>query len=318
MLTSINAQQVYRRAKQIDHRSKVAVTRALISLQQVPLELTKDERLLALLPINDQWSQEIASRLDWVRNAWPIATGLSIAWVLVSFLFALVDSFGSFDSTADGHAICTLWSWLLCLVIGWSWVPAFTSDELRPAIIHTNHRVARKAAKRIGQADPAHHQSTASLQIPPENEQPHGNPIIGANPTANQSDASVARSAASPIDPGTDGLLVSKMLTPLNRDEFRLAATFNYSRVMRYLLLVDDVFRTLDRITRKKDEVCPLREGPMFECSSLIPNRKGGLSARLPPSPRGTLYFPRERSRRCSSRWSSPLFSSAEQPLRPP
>ena len=335
VLTSLNARSVYRRAQSIRHESKTTVARALVSLQQIPLELTKDERLLAFIPINDQWRREIVDRLN-RRNAWSIATGSSVAWVVVAFTFTLVDSFVSLDnsvnSTSEGHTVGTLWLWLLCLVIGWLWVPTFTYCELKSAIGHANQKAAKKAARGVRQkaaeaydstkakvanrlpkrmsilkrpgesvggfpeapeenenermkegsiredigpvgqetesvANPlpnlTHHQSTVSFQLPTESQQGHGHLAVSANPTANQSVVSLSRSDAthsiaiqSSIHPETDRLLIPRNdLSSLNRDELRFAATFNYSRVMRYLSLVDDVLRTLDKLTREKDEV---------------------------------------------------------------
>jgi len=37
------------------------------------------------------------------------------------------------------------------MVIGWLWVPTFTSGELKSAIRHVNRKTANKATKRIGQ-----------------------------------------------------------------------------------------------------------------------------------------------------------------------
>ena len=100
----------------------------LIAIQQKPLRLTKDERLLRSIPIDNKWRDEILERLD-KENAWTLATGSSVAWVVIAFLFTLIDSFislnDSFVSLDDpgsggyeGLAIGTLWLWLLCLVIG--------------------------------------------------------------------------------------------------------------------------------------------------------------------------------------------------------
>lgn len=307
------------------------MARALISLQQIPLELTRDQRLLSFIPTNDQWKEEIVDRLN-RRYAWSLATGSSVAWVLIAFAFTLIDSFVSLNSTADGgsegHAIGTLWLWLLCLVIGWLWVPTFTCGELKSAINHANKKTAKKAAKRIKQkaakaynsaktkitnrfpspmkvllrarkpvADPAPelevigenekmagefqedtksvgqetepiprplpantHQSTVAFQSPPESQHDHDHLGIWANPTANHSAVSVARSALSSIHPETDRLLIPKELGSLNRDEYRLTATFNYSRIMRYLVLVDDVLRAVDKLIREKDKVGVFRE----------------------------------------------------------
>ena len=309
------------------------MARALIPLQQIPLELTNDERLLAFIPINDQWSREIVDRLDRRRGVWSIATGASITWAALVFLLTLVDTFASSDGFSAGGSkglsLDTLWLWLPCLVVGWLWVPTFTGGELRSAIYHGNQSVMEKASKgfrpagetvrktmsstktkftdkllktmriskkpidavteasekdervkeqslqedieRAGQeTNPlrilVHPQSTVSLRLSPENQQRHDHPSISANPVANQSAVSVARSAGvysiteNPIHPETDELLVFKKPNSLNRDESRLAAAFNYSRIMRYLVLVDDVFRTLDKAAHERDEVGPLRK----------------------------------------------------------
>jgi len=424
-LTSLNARLVFRRAQRIKDKSRTDVARALVALQQTPLELTKDERLLAFIPTNDQWRQEIADRLS-RRNAWSLATGSSVAWVVVAFLFTLVDSFVSLDDTIDGdsegHAVGTLWLWLLCLVIGWLWVPTFTCGELKTAISHANQKAAKKAAKRIRQeaakkikqeATKAYNSAKSKItrlpkrvpllkgpkkpvgdlpEVPEENEKVkekeedsksvgeetepntsplpnlarrqstvssqstesqqgggHDQPGDNANPAAGQSVVSLPRSTAarstaaeSSIHPDKDRLLIPKgTFGSLNRDELRLAATFNYSRIMGYLVLVDDVLRALDKLTREKEEVGLSRKRLMLEVVSLILSRRSGtlnslvLSRRrgtlkplifsrrngslksLPFSPRGKLCSLQERSLRCSMRRFSPLFSSVEHPPQP-
>ena len=312
VLTSLNVRLVYRRARMTMHESSYAVARALISLQQTPLELTRDERLLAFIPVNDQWKREIINRHNRSNTA-SIQTGTCIIWAVITFFFALVDSFvslSSVNSAAESISVGTLWLWLLCLVVGWSWVPTFTVDELKSTLRLTNLKAAEKAVmnirkarkaanktiksaktkindrfpRRIGgpiprvveevdrestqedtspQPSPGSHRiSAVSLRPPPESQQSHSYPSIGVNPTANQDAASVTQSAAgnsiakSSIHPGTDRLLIPMAsLDPLHRDEFRPSATFNYSRIMRYLVLVDDVWKALDKLAREKDEV---------------------------------------------------------------
>ena len=121
ILSPLNNRSVYRRAHRIRHESKTDAARALISLQQTPLELTQDERLLAFIPINDQRRRGIFNRLN-RRYAWSVATGSSVLWVVIPFCFTLVDSFVSLETTPDGgseeHAVGTIWLWLLFLVIG--------------------------------------------------------------------------------------------------------------------------------------------------------------------------------------------------------
>jgi len=152
-LTTLNSRFVYIRASRIPHESKTAVARALISLQQIPLELTKDKRLLAFIPVGDQWRREIIDRLD-RRSTRSIAMASSIAWVIIAFLFTLVDSFVSIDSpdgASEGLSVGILWLWLLCIVISWLWIPTFTYDELKSALYHANEKAADKAAKRLRQ-----------------------------------------------------------------------------------------------------------------------------------------------------------------------
>ena len=389
VITSLNARLVYCRAKSIKHESKGDVARALISLQQTPLELTKDERLLAFIPINDRWRQEIADRLN-RRNAWSLAAGSSVAWVLVAFVFTLADSFVSLDTTADniseGHAVGTLWLWLLCLVIGWLWVPIFDSSELKTAVNYANHQAVKKAAKKLRKAkesltrkamgsakiklarkvlkrlrgskkpigspitvvveenekeqstqgntehlregtdqkanplpNPSHHQPAVFFQTHPESHQVHDYLTVSANPNAHQSVISMDRSAQNSIDPKTDKLLISQELTSLNRDEHRLTATFNYSRLIRYLVFVDDVLTALDKLALEKDEVGFSRKR-LTEVVSLILNRRGSPPlGTFPLRSRGRrrLCSLGERSPRCSTRRSRPSFSSAEQLLQP-
>ena len=399
VLSALNGRSIYRRARRINHETKTAVAKALISLQQTPLELTKDQHLLASIQINDKWRREIAERLD-RKNSWSIATGFSVAWVVIAFVFTLVDSFVSLDnsvnSLSEGHAVGTLWLWLLCLVIGWLWVPTFSYGELKSAIGRANKaaKIAKKLGKKAGRkikkgitkgipptlrrkrlaadpapetpeedvkvneelvddvkvdedqieedakpleqgsklevnplSNPAHHQSTVSFKLPPESQHDHGHHHVSANATANHSATSLSHSAAvhstgghSSVVHETDRLLIPKDEENwLNRDEFRLSATFNYSRIMRYLVLVDDVLRALNRLTRET-EVGLSRKRLMLEVVSLIRGRRGLFLKPQPPpplTPKGMLCSLRERAVRCSWRRSPPLFYSAERPPQP-
>ena len=317
------------------------MTNVLISLQQTSLELTKDDRLLSLIPTNNQWSQEVQGRLN-RRRFWLVATGSSITWVVIAFLFILIDSFVSLnnpnESLSEGHAVGTLWLWLLCLVVGWLWVPTFTCGEQKSA----NPRVMREAkqfedvgaesiqedTKPFGQEaglkhsappDPTDYQSTASLRLPTGSQHNHGQPCISANSIASQSTVAVSMAypAYSTTHHENGGFLIPKDdLGQLNRDERRLAATFNYSRVMRYLTLVDDIFRALDKPTREKDEVGPSRKHLILEAVSLIFSRRGIFLAILIYL-LGTPCSLPERSRRCSKHRYSLSFSNGEQPSQP-
>jgi len=274
-LTSLNVRLVHRMARRAKHENKHLVAKSLMSLQQAPVELTRDERLLTLVAYPRFWGPEITDRLTWT-----ITTGSSIAWVVISYVFTLVDSFvDSTNSVPQGHAVGTLWLWLLCLVTGWLWVPAFTSAELEAAIGHANRRTAKTAARGVKRSqmrtyDSAVARATEQLLVPifaPHNRStpsfqmfnggPQEHSSASANHATNYADLSLRRSddvhsiaSRISLNPETDRFLIPiDDSDSLNRDELRLAATFNYSRIIRYFVLVNKIFCALDKL--ETDEV---------------------------------------------------------------
>ena len=151
MITSFNACMVYQKANAIDHKDKADLAKALVAIQQAPVQVTTEACLLESLCIDNQWRKEILERLN-KKNAWSLVTGFSVAWVVIAFGFTLVDSFVALDDPSsggsDGLAVGTLWLWLLCLVIGWLWVPIFPSSEVYAALRHANHETVSTAAKK--------------------------------------------------------------------------------------------------------------------------------------------------------------------------
>ena len=397
VLTSLNARSVYYRVKASRSHYKKSVKEALVSIQQTSLELTKDDRLLEFIQDNHRWREEIGERLS-RRGIWSLATATSVAWVVIAFLLTLVDSFVSLDepvdNTAEGHAVGTVWLWLLCLVVGWMWVPIFDSGEITTALDFANQQALKKATKKLkktaevarmflnrargrlanksvqevgnqgnpGNArqepgqdanlgvnpnggedanrvdpvtaepsvpqDPANPEANQSLTSKSEGNSRDAEPKSDQNSNLNPSGGKVADRVDSipvrspvlqdQIDPDADELLISKDLGSLNRDERRLSATFNYSRTMRYLVLVDDVLKALDKVARREYEV-GISSKCLMEAVSLILNRRGGLPLGTPPlrSLGRRLCSLGERSARCSTQPLWPSFSSAERPLQP-
>ena len=294
---------------------------ALISLQQIPLELTQDKYLLDLIATGKgKWDQEIAGRLG-PRNHWTLATGSGIAWVVLAFLFTLIDSFVSIivdgDGVTEGHAVGTLWLWLLCLVTGWLWVPTFTRGEVKVVTGRANLKAVKRAnvartestvsvgtestyqlptLEKLRQSsgiipEVDEENANAGMGLTQENGRPAGQEIEQqANPHPDP--ASLPRPTLSPRSTtiGSQYSGISKRLTDaqslnppeghllllkddslwLNRDELRHSPTFNYSRVMRYLVLVDKVFAALE-----KRDVSISRKRPILEVTSLILCRQG-------------------------------------------
>jgi hypothetical protein len=387
VLTSLNARAVYHRVRASKTRYKKSVADALISVQQTSLELTGDAHALEFIQENHQWREEIQQRLS-RKGIWSLATATSVAWVVIAFALTLVDSFVSanspLDNTAEGHAVGTVWLALLCLVIGWMWVPIFDSGELKTALDFANKQ-AEVAAKQLRKTKEMARKFIKFARNKPANkpaqgvenqgnpgdavQEPGQNANLSANPNGGEGadgptvpqdktdpiavTPAVPQDKTSPItvtpitpqdktnptavgptiarektdsttgkptvhqdktDSMTDELFISKDLGSLNRDERRLSATFNYSRIMRYLVLVDDILGALDELAREVG----LSKERLIKLVSLILNRGGSLPWAFPLWSRSRKsYSLEERSRRCSTRrlWQS--FSSAERPLQP-
>src|SRR5579872_5514237 len=157
VLTALNARLVYQKTKNSRSKHKGDVANALMYLQQVPIELTKDEHLLNMVPLSDHWIRTIGDRLS-RRSISSISTATFVGWVSITYLFTLVDSFASLEighgPPSEGQVTVTLWLWLLCLVVGWTWVPAFTSRELKKAVGRANRRALEEAHEEPHECNP--------------------------------------------------------------------------------------------------------------------------------------------------------------------
>jgi len=316
VLTSLNAKSAYHRVKASNSRHKKSVKEALISIQQASLELTKDDHLLEFIQSDHQWRKEIGERLS-RRGTWSLATKASVAWVVIAFLLTLVDSFVSLDrsadNTADGHAVGTVWLWLLCLVVGWTWVPIFDSGEIMTALNYANQQAASNATKKLEQARKVaiiflNRARGRLANRPAQGVGNRGNTGDGG-PEPNQNDnLSVEPNGgegADRADPATveppvkvdfkvDELLKLKNLGLLNRDERRLPATFNYSRTMRYLILVDDVLSALDTEKIAQEyEVGLSTQMPDWSCLADSQQKKSSAGNTVAPPVEEEVVFPR-------------------------
>ena len=145
--------------------------------------------------------------------------------------------------------------------------------------------------------------SATSLQAPVESQQGYSHLSIGGIHTAQRSIASIARSteaqqppaaySIASLEPGTDRLFIPKKpIGLLHSDEFRHPATFNYSRIMWYLVLVDDVFRALDKLVIA-DGVSVPGKCPMHGvCLTGFQRKKRPFSQITTPPPAKRTTFP--------------------------
>ena len=146
--------------------------------------------------------------------------------------------------------------------------------------------------------------SAAPPHAPTESQQDHSRITVDENQSAHRSSTGVERPAGILRDAEVSGVLslhpeADKLLIPvdnvgwLHSDEFRHPPMFNYSRIMGYHVLVDDVFKALDGID-PVEEVSVSGKCPMTEIVSSIFNRNQGLSPRTQPLlPRNQGLIPR-------------------------
>ncbi|TFK32299.1 hypothetical protein BDQ12DRAFT_707705 [Crucibulum laeve] len=143
-LTVLNGRWIARRFASYHYPNTRNAVRILSSLQQSPLRVTTESTLLAslvILPHNDEWWKELVLWLDYTHT-WSISAVTSIAWVVIAYLFTVVDSFtGNIIAAvnANGQGVGSLWLWLLPIVIGWLQIsPKCDSVRLSNAVKRAN------------------------------------------------------------------------------------------------------------------------------------------------------------------------------------
>jgi hypothetical protein len=144
ILTVLNGRWVARRFLGYTYPNVRNATRILSSLQQSPLEIETEYGLLAslvVLPENDKWWNELIEGIDYTYT-WSISAVTSIAWVVLAFLFTLIDSYTGGITTsinANGQGVGSLWLWLLPIIIGWLQIsPKCDSIRLLSAMERAN------------------------------------------------------------------------------------------------------------------------------------------------------------------------------------
>ncbi|RXW13781.1 hypothetical protein EST38_g12071 [Candolleomyces aberdarensis] len=143
-LTVLNRRWIARRFSKHNYPNTQNAIRVLSSLQQAPLRVTNEGALLAsliVLPQNDMWWREL---IEWLAypHTWSISAVTSIAWVVIAYIFTVIDSFtGDLAEAinANGQGVGSLWLWLLPIVIGWLQIsPKCDEDRVRSAVERAN------------------------------------------------------------------------------------------------------------------------------------------------------------------------------------
>ncbi|KAF8798524.1 hypothetical protein BYT27DRAFT_7203011 [Phlegmacium glaucopus] len=143
-LTVLNGRWVARCFAQYTYPNVRNAIRILSSLQQSPLEIETKDGLLAslvILPQNDEWWSELVVWMNYTHT-WSISAVNNIAWVVIAYIFTLVDSFTVGVTNfinSNGQAVGSLWLWLLPIVIGWLQIsPKCDSARLSCAVERAN------------------------------------------------------------------------------------------------------------------------------------------------------------------------------------
>jgi hypothetical protein len=143
-LNALNGRWIARRFGAYDYPNVRYAVQILSSLQQSPLTVTTTNSLLAslvVLPENDEWWRELAIWLNYTHT-WSVSAVSSIAWVIIAYVFMLVNSFmdnPTAKSEVTGLVVGSLWIWLLPIVIGWLQIsPKCDSLRVRQAIERAN------------------------------------------------------------------------------------------------------------------------------------------------------------------------------------
>jgi len=169
-LTVLNGRWIARRFARFTYPNIRRAIRILNSLQQAPLRVVKDDALLAslvVLPQNDEWWIELDDSLN-DTHSWSISAVISIAWVVIAYVFTVAESFTPPGAgapplppppppppgappllppppgpgpcvQANGQAVGSLWLWLLPIIIGWLMIsPKYDSVKLSSTIERAN------------------------------------------------------------------------------------------------------------------------------------------------------------------------------------
>ena len=203
-LTVLNGRWIARRFSAYNYPNTRNAVRILSSLQQSPLRVSSDESLLSSLVVlheNDEWWTELVVWLDYTYT-WSISAAASIIWVIIAYLFTVVDSFSGDVETslnANGQGVGSLWLWLLPVVVGWLQIsPKCDCIRLHQAVSRAN-RIAYVAT-------------------------PYGEPeLVGLR----------ASECAISLQPGTGDAL--------RRDEGCTVPIFNYARFFSWVEVVETV-----------------------------------------------------------------------------
>ena len=143
-LTVLNSRWIAQLFSKYRYPNVKKAARILSGLQQSPLQVDTDDVLLAsliMLPQNDAWWEELVVWFEHTHT-WSISAATSIAWVIIAYIFTIIDYFSQGIQNAykvNGSGVGSLWLWLLPIVVGWLRLsPKCDSIRLHQAVERAN------------------------------------------------------------------------------------------------------------------------------------------------------------------------------------
>ena len=210
--------------------NKDDIPQAVAALQHIPFRIDTSGSLLPsliVLPQNDRYWKLLSLAAKRTRQ-WSIPVAMNIIWVLVAFLFTIVDSFVDFDYFLTvpgdaGYSIAAVWTYLLPVVVGWLHVGSqLEADHLHGAL-NDAHEVAYVATD----SDPA-----LATRIP------------------NRSTRT--------IEPSTS------LIDYVNADEKKTAPIFNYARVFIWSQHAEHILRLYEHAAARAEKRTTVHHGGVW------------------------------------------------------
>ena len=237
VLTAVNIRWVNDRFSAIKYPNHKNAIKALIYLQQVPLHLTTRSGLLAsliVLPENDNWWECLIDRLE-QAHTWTIAAATSIAWIIIAFVLAIVDSFINMESlNSNGQGVGSLWLWLVSIIVGWLWIPPNSYEKLKTAIDKANHLAFVAAPDFILQTDG-----------------------VGDSPNTNGSCNNHPPRRAIHVS-RIQAVRMSERTEVFTRDAARTAPVFDYARIWEWWCIVEMIAQAFEYADKNAENHIPV------------------------------------------------------------
>ncbi|KIJ53265.1 hypothetical protein M422DRAFT_775874 [Sphaerobolus stellatus SS14] len=170
-LTVLNGHWIDRRLRRLHWTSIPYATKVLSNLQHAPVLVDSGDGLLSSLvslPQNNAWWKDLAAHLNYTET-WSLSAATSVIWVILAYLFTVVDSVSGNNITAsvnaNGQGVGDLWLWLLPVVIGWLQLsPKSDMVKLRESVKKANEHAYVYVNNSIKEAKSVTRRRAISLQ----------------------------------------------------------------------------------------------------------------------------------------------------------